>query len=93
MAAPQGRGRVVTVLYALTWVFLCSAAGATPNRWHKPIAVLLGLAALPVLWLIGRDFGWPWVLGFILLGMYQFRLLLFSWARRIRRWLRGRGGS
>jgi len=83
----------MTELAALIWIFLCSAAGATPNRWHRTIAYLLVVAALPILWFLWHDDGPLWALGFLILGMFQLRLLLIHWGKRLVRHFRGQADA
>lgn len=83
----------MTGLAALIWIFLCSAAGATPNRWHRAIAYMLMLAALPILWLLWHDAGPLWAAGFFVLALFQLRLLLIHWAKRLYRHVRDRADA
>lgn len=83
----------MTQLAALLWIFLCSAAGATPNHWHRTIAYTLMLAALPILWFLWRDLGPLWAVGFFLLALFQFRLLLIHWAKRAWRHFKGQADA
>ncbi len=75
------------------WISQCSAPGATLNRWHRVIASALMVAALLILWLLWRDDGLPWVLGFLVLAMFQSRLLLIHGGKRPYRHFRGQADA
>ncbi|MEE9454724.1 MAG: DUF2484 family protein [Paracoccaceae bacterium] len=72
---------------ALIWMILAALAGMTPNRWHRPIAYILMLAFLPIAWFLGQGSGHLAALGFLVVAVFQLRLLLISWGRKIYRWM------
>ncbi|MFQ5622484.1 MAG: DUF2484 family protein [Paracoccaceae bacterium] len=75
------------VLAALSWIAVASVAGLTPNRWHRTIAYGL-IAAFPLIaWPVARNQGTLYGVLFLCVALFQLRLLLMHWLRR----LSGRG--
>lgn len=73
----------LSVLGVLIWAAACSAAGATPNRWHRAIAYTLMAAFVPLAWVLYQDIGILAVLGFLALALFQLRLLMIHWLKRL----------
>ncbi|HSF93128.1 MAG TPA: DUF2484 family protein [Paracoccaceae bacterium] len=71
------------VIFVLLWAGLASAAGATPNRWHRAIAYSLMVAFVPIAWMLYQDFGIWAVAGFLALALFQLRLLMIHWLKRL----------
>ncbi len=82
------RGSLTSALAALVWMVLAALAGMTPTRWHRPAAYGLMLAFVPVVRGLALTFGpWP-ASGFFAVALFQLRLLLLSWGRKLYRWIR-----
>ncbi len=73
---------------ALLWMILAAVAGMTPERFHRPVAYGLMLAFVPVAWFLARDFGGWAAFGFFAVAVFQLRLLLISWGKKVMRWMR-----
>ena len=73
---------------ALVWMILAALAGMTPERFHRPIAYTLMLAFLPVAWFLGQVYGGWVAFGFFAVAVFQLRLLLISWGKKVIRWMR-----
>lgn len=68
---------------ALGWMFLASASGATPSNWHMRIAAVL-IAAVPfIMWFLFKQYGGVWAVAFLVMVIFQLRMLLRYWLRKL----------
>lgn len=86
---------MAVVLVALVWIIVGSAAGLTPNRWHRPIAYALIVAIPFVAWPLAQDQGLLVAVLYVCLCAFQLRLLLIHWLKRLGRRIAaaGKGNS
>jgi len=65
------------------WMILAALAGMTPERYHRPIAYGLMAAFVPLAVFIAHDIGLWAATGFFAIALFQLRLLLLSWLRKL----------
>ena len=73
---------MIVTLAALIWVFSCSAAGALPRNWHKPVAYVLIALGFPLFVMLRDVHGQGIAWGFVAVAIFQLRLLLIHWFKR-----------
>ncbi len=72
-------------ILAFGWMIAAAVAGMTPTPWHRPIAYTLMLVFIPVGWMLTQEYGMWSAFGFFLIAVFQLRLLLISWTKRLLR--------
>ncbi|NKX43858.1 DUF2484 family protein [Roseicyclus persicicus] len=79
----------LSLTLASLWVVAAAAVAMLPMRWQWGPGLLLLILAGPLLVLIGREVGWPWVAAVLLAILSMFRRPLFGLARHLHRRLTG----
>jgi hypothetical protein len=74
---------------ACLWILAAAAVAMLPMRWPWGPGLALLVLAVPLLVLVGRAHGWPWVLAVLFAVLSMFRRPLFGLVRHLRHRLSG----